>query len=70
MDGDSELAPNNAQDDTFSDLNSVSCVSVGNCVAVGDYRISTVQTESYYAVETSGLWARGHRASRSCRRGK
>ena len=53
------LAPVNAPDYTFSDLNSVSCYSVGNCVAVGDYRISTIQTESFYAVETSGAWARG-----------
>lgn len=53
------LAPTNAPDYTFSDLNSVSCVSVGNCVAIGDYRISTVQTEGFYAVETSGVWARG-----------
>jgi fibronectin type III domain protein len=54
-----ELAPTGTPDYTFSDLNSVSCVSVGNCVAVGDYRISTVQTEGFYAVETSGVWARG-----------
>jgi hypothetical protein len=53
------LAPSNAPDYTFSDLNAVSCVSAGNCIGVGDYRISTVQTESYYAVETSGTWARG-----------
>ena len=53
------FAPTNAPDYTFSDLNSVSCVSVGNCIAVGDYRISTVQTEGFYAVETSGAWARG-----------
>ena len=53
------LAPNNVQDDTFSDLNSVSCISVGNCIAVGDYRISTVQAEGFYAVETAGVWARG-----------
>jgi hypothetical protein len=53
------LAPSSAPDYTFSDLNSVSCVSVGNCVAIGDYRISTVQNEGYYAVETSGVWARG-----------
>jgi hypothetical protein len=53
------LAPNNAPDYTFADLNAVSCVSAGNCVAVGDYRVSTIQTESFYAVETSGAWARG-----------
>lgn len=53
------LAPSNAPDYTFSDLNAVSCVSAGNCIAVGDYRISTVQTEGYYAVETAGVWARG-----------
>ena len=53
------LAPTDAPDYTFSDLNSVSCVSVGNCIAVGDYRISTVQTEGFYAVETAGVWARG-----------
>jgi hypothetical protein len=53
------LAPNNVQDDTYSDLNAVSCTSVGNCIAVGDYRISTVQTESFYAVETAGVWTRG-----------
>jgi hypothetical protein len=53
------LAPSNAPDYTFSDLNGVACVSAGNCIGVGDYRISTIQTESYYAVETSGTWARG-----------
>ena len=53
------LAPNNAPDYTFADLNAVSCVSVGNCVAVGDYRVSTIKTEGFYAVETSGVWARG-----------
>lgn len=52
-------APTNAPDYTFSDLNAVSCVSVGNCVAVGDYRVSTIAEESFYAVETSGNWARG-----------
>lgn len=54
-----ELAPTDAPQYTFSDLNAVSCVSTGNCIAVGDYRISTVQTEGFYAVETSGTWARG-----------
>jgi Fibronectin type III domain len=54
-----QLAPAGPPDYTFSDLNSVSCISVGNCIAVGDYRISTVQTESFYAVESSGTWARG-----------
>lgn len=54
-----QLAPTGPPDYTFSDLNAVSCISVGNCVAVGDYRVSTVQTESFYAVETSGVWARG-----------
>jgi|GEM_PF-4610948 len=53
------LAPVNAPDYTFSDLNAISCFGVGNCVAVGDYKISTIQTESFYAVETSGAWARG-----------
>jgi hypothetical protein len=53
------FAPNNAPDYTFSELNAVSCVSVGNCVAVGDYRISTAQTEGYYAVESAGVWSRG-----------
>ncbi len=53
------LAPTNAPDYTFADLNAVSCISSGNCIAVGDYRISTVQTESFYSVETSGVWARG-----------
>jgi len=52
-------APNDAPDYTVSDLNGVSCVSVGNCVAVGDYTVSTVKQESFYAVETSGVWARG-----------
>jgi hypothetical protein len=50
------LGPADAPDYTFADLNSVSCVSVGNCVAVGDYRVSTVKTEGFYAVETSGSW--------------
>ena len=54
-----QLAPVGPPDWTFSDLNSVSCVSPENCVAVGDYRISTVQTEGFYAVETAGVWARG-----------
>ncbi len=54
-----ELAPTGPPDYTFSDLNSVSCVSTGNCIAVGDYRISTVQTEGFYVVETSGTWVRG-----------
>lgn len=54
-----QLAPVGPPDYTFSDLNSVSCISVGNCVAVGDYRVSTVQSESFYAVEKSGVWARG-----------
>lgn len=53
------LAPSNAPDYTFSSLNSVSCISAGDCVAVGDYRVSTVQSESFYAVEKSGTWARG-----------
>jgi hypothetical protein len=53
------LAPVNAPDYTFSDLNAVSCFSAGNCVAVGAYRISSTQTESFYAVESSGVWARG-----------
>ena len=54
------LAPANAPDYTFSDLNAVSCVSVGNCVGVGDYRVSTIQTEGFYVVETAGNWgARG-----------
>src|SRR5579871_4691828 len=54
-----QLAPVGPPDYTFSDLNAVSCISVGNCVAVGDYRVSTVQSESFYAVEKSGVWARG-----------
>jgi Fibronectin type III domain len=53
------LAPTDAPDYTFSDLNAVSCVSVGNCIAIGDYRVSTVKTEGFYAVEASGVWARG-----------
>jgi hypothetical protein len=53
------LAPTQAPDYTFSDLNAVSCVSAGNCLAIGDFRVSTVQTEGFYAVETSGVWARG-----------
>lgn len=54
-----ELAPTGPPDYTFSELNSVSCMSAGNCVAVGDYRISSEQTEGFLAVETSGTWARG-----------
>lgn len=54
-----QLAPSSAPDYTFSDLNDVSCVSAGNCVAVGEFRVSTIQTEGYYAVETGGVWARG-----------
>ena len=53
------LAPVDAPDYTFSDLNSVSCVSAGNCIGVGDYRVSTIKAEGFYAVETSGVWARG-----------
>ena len=53
------LGPSNAPDYTFANLNGVSCFSVGNCVAVGDYRVSTVQTEGFYAVETAGVWVRG-----------
>lgn len=54
-----ELAPSGPPDYTFSELNAVSCVSTGNCVAVGSYRVNTEENIGYYAVETSGTWARG-----------
>lgn len=52
-------APTNAPDYTYSQLNGVACVSAGNCVAVGEYRISTVDDQGFYVLENSGTWGRG-----------
>jgi len=51
------LAPANAPDYTFSRLYGISCFSAGNCVAVGEYVISTVNTEGFYVVESGGSWS-------------
>jgi hypothetical protein len=55
--------PANAASDQFVDLDSVSCASVGNCVAVGTYTDSSGNTQGLLLTETSGTWARGVQAS-------
>jgi PASTA domain-containing protein len=41
------------------DLNSVSCPSVGNCTAVGDYSDSAGDLQPLLLDETAGVWASG-----------
>lgn len=43
-------------------LSSVACTSVGNCVAVGDYRDDAEVWEALILVERNGRWLRGIRA--------
>ena len=41
------------------DLNSVSCPSVGNCTAVGDYSDTAVDLQALLLDETAGIWSAG-----------
>src|SRR5436853_458605 len=41
------------------DLNSVSCPSVGNCTAVGDYSDTANDLQALLLDETAGVWAAG-----------
>ncbi len=45
--------------ETPSQLNDVSCWSVGNCVAVGQYPLSNGAVAPLIATETSGTWSTG-----------
>ena len=59
--------PANANANPNVSLDSVSCVSAGNCTAVGNYNdsydSSTVQDQGLLLTETSGTWATGVDAS-------
>jgi hypothetical protein len=45
------------EDGNFNDLASVTCVSLGNCVAGGEYENGSHHDAGYFATETSGAWA-------------
>lgn len=47
----------------FVSLNSVSCPSVGNCVAVGSYNLGQDQSTGLLLTETAGSWATGVEAT-------
>ncbi len=49
--------------DTGLQLSSVSCVSAGNCTAVGDYSDRSRHEQGLLLTETSGRWAAGVKAS-------
>ena len=51
-------APANAAGDPQADLEGISCSSVGNCSAVGNYSDSSGKQQAMAATETSGTWAR------------
>src|SRR5580658_4934366 len=58
----SELAaplPANAGSNPLVDLESVSCVSVGNCTAVGSYLDDSGEAQGLLLTETSRVWATG-----------
>jgi hypothetical protein len=61
----SELAaplPANAGSNPLVDLESVSCVSVGNCTAVGSYLDDSGEAQGLLLTETSRVWATGAEA--------
>lgn len=51
--------PANAGSDPGLVVNSVSCVSAGNCAAVGDYSDRSGSFEGLLLSEVSGRWSRG-----------
>src|SRR5207253_2503841 len=55
--------PANAGSSLFVFLNSVSCVSAGNCGAVGDYDDSSNHHQGLLLSETAGTWATGVEAT-------
>jgi Fibronectin type III domain len=45
------------QNSAFADLNSVSCTSVGNCVAIGQYDDSSGEQQGLLETESHGNWS-------------
>jgi hypothetical protein len=54
--------PNNAGTNPSVTLNSVSCASAGNCVAIGAYRDSFTQIQALLVSESSGTWSTASQA--------
>jgi len=52
------VLPNNANAYPLASLSEVTCVSAGNCVAIGTYLNSTGATQGMTASESSGVWGR------------
>lgn len=55
--------PSDAAQSSAVSLNSVACVSAGNCTAVGGYTDSSGVTHGLFASETGGSWSQGVAAS-------
>ena len=51
--------PPNAAQQPYSEVNGISCISAGDCVAVGDYEYGKANSsQAFIATESHGVWGR------------